>query len=634
MTQLPSLAKVAAQAGQVARRFPLTLLCAAVLCGAGCTAVHSTNEEVARAGWVFPLGSAAALGLPLTLALALAAERYGWRRARYWAVQAGALALLAGWGALAPALPGLVWGLRLAVLLLGLHLLVAAAPYLPELRREADTPGFWRYNETLLLRLLLAGLYSGVLYAGCALALVAVRELFGWDTDSDWFGYLFVGLASLFNTWFFLAGVPRDWAALEQAAPYPRGLKVFTQFVLLPLVGLYVLILYAYLLRIVVQWELPQGWVSVLILALAVAGIFALLLIHPLRHDAGNTWIRTFARWFYRALFPLLGLLAVAIGTRIREYGMTEERYFVVLLAAWLLGMALYFLWRRGQGIIWIPVTLAGLAFVAAAGPWGAFATAERSQLRQLRELTERYQLLQGGRFDGAAARVPDLPLPVRGRLSSLFDFFSERDALAALQPQFAGSLQLPDSLHGRDPWEQEQWRQDRPFELSGFEHYQSYQLQYALNEGPQNHTTSFYVHEPTHYYSLGRGRYWLKDVGSTVASTDTVTMGSVLVVLPVREGTFRLVGNFAGDSIKLQQRTAGTWQTQLHLNLRPVADSLVQRYGRTHVEAIDLPAPVEVQARAGRLQLRLFLSSLTRDEGQTEVNYAYSAEGLLEIAP
>ncbi|MDO7874391.1 hypothetical protein Q5H93_06575 [Hymenobacter sp. ASUV-10] len=78
----------------------------------------------------------------------------------------------------------------------------------------------------------------------------------------------------------------------------------------------------------------------------------------------------------------------------------------------------------------------------------------------------------------------------------------------------------------------------------------------------------------------------------------------------------------------------AGTWQTQLRLNLRPVADSLVQRYGRTHVEAIDLPAPVEVRARTGRLQLRLFLSSLTRQEGGAEMNYSYTADGLLEIAP
>jgi hypothetical protein len=630
---LPSLALLAAEAGRVARRFPTTLLCAGVLCVAGCYAIAFSTEEATQAGWVFPLLSAGALGLPLTLALALGAERYRWPAARRWAAQAGALALLAGWVALAPALPGLVWGQRLAVLLLGLHLAVAAAPYLGALRRGADAPGFWRYNETLFLRLLTAGLYSGVLFAGCALALVAVRELFGWYTDSDFFGYLFVVLGALFNTWFFLAGVPRDFDALEQEAPYPRGLKVFTQFVLLPLVVLYLVILYAYLVRILVEWELPKGWVSLLILALAVAGIFALLLIHPLRHNPENTWIRTFARWFYRALFPLLGLLAVAIGTRIRAYGITEERYFVVLLAAWLLGIALYFLWRRGQGIIWIPVSLAALAFASAAGPWGAFAVAERSQLRQLRELAAQYSLLENGHFDGAAGRVPNLPRPVRGRLASLFNFFSSRDALVSLQPQFAGSLQPPAGLRRHDYWEQERWREDRPFELSGFEYLESYELQAALNEGPESVSANFYVVDPPKYFALGRGQYWLKDIGTNAnAMSIDSTQG---LMLPIREGTFRLLTTFEGDSLLLQQRATGKWQTQLGVSLRAPADSLVKIYGRNHVNSVDLTSPVVVRASAGRLHLRLYLSSLNREEyADHKAQYTYSAEGLLHIEP
>jgi hypothetical protein len=631
--QLPSLYHVAAEAGRVARRFPLTLLCAIGLCVAGCQALTYANGQTQQAGWVFPLGSAAALGLPLTLALALAAERYRWPQPGRWAAQAGALALLAGWYGLAPALPDLVWGTRLAVLLLGLHLLVAAAPYLGELRRGADTPGFWRYNETLFLRLLTGALYSAVLYAGCALALVAVRELFGYYTDNDWFGYLFVGLTTLFNTWFFLAGVPRDFAALEQEAPYPKGLKVFTQFVLLPLVGLYVVILYAYLVRILVTWELPQGWVSMLILALAVAGIFALLLIHPLRHNPENTWIRTFARWFYRALFPLLGLLAVAIGTRIRAYGITEERYFVLLLAAWLLGLASYFLVRRGQGIVWIPVSLAALALLSAAGPWGAFAVAERSQLAQLRELTERYKLLENGHLDGANGRAADLPRRAYGRLASLFGFFSARNALATIQPQFAGSLQLPDSLRREGPWAQEQWLKERPFALSGFDYLESYELQAALNDTPNNRaessSASFYVRDTPPYLALGQGRYWLPEI-STNYNIDSI--GRITVELPLPEGRFRLHTNYLGDSLKLQQQAAGSWQTRLQFSLRAPTDSLIQHYGRNHAGTVDLPAPVELRAHADRLHLRLFLSSLNRDGTGQDARYSYSAQGELRI--
>ena len=187
----------------------------------------------------------------------------------------------------------------------------------------------------------------------------------------------------------------------------------------------------------------------------------------------------------------------------------------MLLLAAWLLGMASYFLGRQGQGIIWIPVSLAALAFLSVAGPWGAFAVAERSQLGQLRELTDRYHLLHNGHLDGANGRVPNLPRPVRGRLASLFTFFAERDALAHLQPQFAGSLALPDSLRGQPYWEQWQWRKNRPFALSGFEYLESYELQQALNDTPNEQSTSYSVHDMPRHYALGQGRYWLKDISS-----------------------------------------------------------------------------------------------------------------------
>ena len=638
MLLLPSLRHLVAEAGRVAQRFPLTLLCAGTLCVAGCQALDLTGQQATPPSWTLPLLSASALGLPLTLALTLAAERYRWPWARYWLALAGALVLLAGWYALAPAQLGLVWGLRLAVLLLGLHLAVAAAPYLSELRHGADTPGFWRYNEQLFLRLLTGGLYSGVLFTGCALALVAVRELFGWYFDSDWLGYLFVGLASLFNTWFFLAGVPSDFGALEQAAPYPKGLKVFTQFVLLPLVVLYLGILYAYMGRILVHWELPQCWVSVLVLALAVAGIYALLLNHPLRDIPDNAWMRTFARWFYRALFPLLGLLAVAIGVRIADYGITEERYFVGLLAAWLLGVASYFLWRRGRGIIWLPVSLAVLAFASAAGPWGAFAVAECSQLQQLRNLTDRYHLLQSGHLDQASARVPELPRRVRGRLASLFGFFSEREALAALQPQFAGSLALPDSLRRQDRWAQQQWLAYRPFELSGFKYLQAYELQAALNDAPDEEDyNSFYVRNSPSYYALGRGRYWLKDLSYLNNAADSITAtsrGEVVLALPVREGTFRLLMTSTGDSLLLQQRQAANiWRSQLHFALRAPTDSLLQRYG-LHASTTYLPAPVELRAHSDHLQLRLFMTSLNRTQIGQKIQYSYSLEGELQIQP
>jgi hypothetical protein len=185
------------------------------------------------------------------------------------------------------------------------------------------------------------------------------------------------------------------------------------------------------------------------------------------------------------------------------------------------------------------------------------------------------------------------------------------------LQPQFAGSLQPPVGLRGRDPWERERWRDDRPFELSGVEVMELYQVQDALKGGPETISANFYVAEPPQYFALGQGRYWVKDIGSnySLARNGSVQDG---LILPLREGTFRLLTTSEGDS----------------LLLRTPADSLVQRYGRNHFNPVDLAAPVQLQARAGRLQLRVYLLSLNREEVDHKPRYSYTGEGMLQIEP
>lgn len=278
--------------------------------------------------------------------------------------------------------------IRIAAIALSLHAFAAVIPFLG--RRSVT--GFWDYNRTLFLRILSSCLFSGVLYAGLAGALLAIDNLLTIDVENQTYTHLFAVMAGVVNTWFFLAGVPaarlqsesEEVAASE--AVYPRGLKVFVQFVLLPLTAVYLVILYLYTARILLEWNLPEGQVSYLIFSYAVMGILAYLLIHPLRDDEENNWIRTFARGFFIALAPLLIVLAVALMRRVNDYGLTEPRYYGLALAVWLAIIVGYFLTRR-EDIRIIPITLAVASLLTIAGPWGATAVAVRSQVAQFEEI-------------------------------------------------------------------------------------------------------------------------------------------------------------------------------------------------------------------------------------------------------
>ena len=126
-----------------------------------------------------------------------------------------------------------------------------------------------------------------------------------------------------------LEAVEENLDELEASTTYPKGLKIFTQYVLLPLVSLYLVILYSYEIKIYFTSHWPEGWGTYLVLCFSVSGILSLLLIWPLRNEEGQHWIKNFTRFFYFALFPLILLLALAIYKRILQYGITEYSYFI-----------------------------------------------------------------------------------------------------------------------------------------------------------------------------------------------------------------------------------------------------------------------------------------------------------------
>ena len=249
--------------------------------------------------------------------------------------------------------------------------MVAFLPY----ARLGESDGFWQqYNRTLFLRFLTAALYSSVLYIEplgrrCSRSTSYFISRFrAAPTRRLWLWISFV-----FNTWFFLGGVPEDLPTLEHRREYPRALKVFSQFILIPLVVIYLAILTAYLVRIFITGQWPSGWIGYLVSSVAAVGILSLLLVHPIREAPENRWVGTYTRWFYVAMLPAIGMLLVAIWKRVSQYGVTEDRYFIAILALWLAAIAVLFIVRRGTDIRWIPITLCILAFVTTGGPFGAY---------------------------------------------------------------------------------------------------------------------------------------------------------------------------------------------------------------------------------------------------------------------
>jgi hypothetical protein len=331
-----------------------------------------------------------------------------------------------------------IYYFRSALLFIFIHLAVSFAPYI----FGGTQNDFWEYNKKLFINILTSALYTGVLYGGLTLAILAVDKLFHVNFNEKIYSELWIFMIGIFNSWFFLSKFPDKYN--EQQTEYPNALRLFTQYVLLPLVTIYLLILYLYEIKIIGLWQLPVGWVSYLIIGFSILGILALLLVYPLQNNEKFKWVGKYTKSFYFALFPLILLLFVAIGKRISEYGITENRYFILILAVWLLGISIYMLINRLENIKIIPVSLACIALFSAAGPQSAFNVAKRSQFSRLEKLLEKNKVLKNGKLIPFEKQPSD---SIKREISSIIGHFAELYDYKTLRKDFAQiNLQLPDT--------------------------------------------------------------------------------------------------------------------------------------------------------------------------------------------
>jgi hypothetical protein len=128
----------------------------------------------------------------------------------------------------------------------------------------------------------------------------------------------------------------------------------------------------------------------------------------------------------------------MAIGRRVIEYGVTENRYFLIILSLWLLVVAVYFLVSHRKHIKFIPLSLFFAALLSGYGPWNAFSVSEDSQHSRLVKLLAKNKIIK----DGKVVKVDfSIPTDDQVEISSIVSYMIEVHGLPSIQDLFAVNL-------------------------------------------------------------------------------------------------------------------------------------------------------------------------------------------------
>lgn len=119
-----------------------------------------------------------------------------------------------------------------------------------------------------------------------------------------------------------------------------------TKFIILPLTLIYMAILYAYGLKIVLTWQLPNGFICWSVSGLTFFVILVLFQLEALKNDPDRytTLCRKTLPWI---MLPLLMMMSVAIGYRINQYGITPSRLYMATFNIWAYAALIYLGFHR-----------------------------------------------------------------------------------------------------------------------------------------------------------------------------------------------------------------------------------------------------------------------------------------------
>jgi hypothetical protein len=154
--------------------------------------------------------------------------------------------------------------------------------------------------------------------------------------------------------------------------------------------------------------------------------------------------VGTFSRWFYIFIIPSIVMLLMAIYKRIEQYGLTEKRYILLVLAAWLAVIAVYFIFSRKKNIKAIPITLCAIAFMTSFGPWGAYSVSRKSQTNRLSEILIRNEVLVG---DSVQMATREVSFEDRREISAILRYLVETHGTEPVEPWFGGSIAEIDTI-------------------------------------------------------------------------------------------------------------------------------------------------------------------------------------------
>ena len=198
--------------------------------------------------------------------------------------------------------------------------------------KQKDENGFWVFLMKNAKAAVIAGAISAVLFASIEGLLFGFSNLFDIEVSNRPYTYSAIICSCTIFPILFFSGIPSIDECLQEAPALNKFQTSANKFLFLPVLLLYIFLLYAYIAKIIIQWEMPKGMVSYLVSVSMLLMLLRVTLMLPERINPKPSFEKTLLKILPAACIPLVILMSVGILRRISDYGISEDRYYIAAI--------------------------------------------------------------------------------------------------------------------------------------------------------------------------------------------------------------------------------------------------------------------------------------------------------------
>ena len=296
---------------------------------------------------------------------------------------------------------------------------------IPILRKKDNRE---KYLQSVFSNFVTTGIFAAVLWIGIEIILATVNYLFFYSGDSLFFRlttYSFWFITEVFGALLFLSLLKKPDDNLENYE-FPFIFNLLIKFAIIPLIIIYTGVLYIYMARVIISMHLPKGLISHLVLWYTAFSVFIMILITPFTQK--DKFFENFKKYFPYFSIPLIFASLFAVFQRTYQYGITENRYYVLISIFWLLFCMILYI--RNMNVTGVFISLIICFIISVYTPLSAKNVSNFSQSQRLKRILVKYGALKDGKISKITQKLTNRQ---GSQIHTTIQYISDNSTIAKL---------------------------------------------------------------------------------------------------------------------------------------------------------------------------------------------------------